>query len=51
MIAAGPVWDLADIIEHDYRRRGDPNDSDYYLHHPDPRKRALERVLRGLPPE
>ena len=51
VIAAGPVWDLSDIIDYDYRRRGDPNDPDYFLRHPDPYRRALERALRGLPPE
>ena len=39
-------------IDHYHRlRHGDANDPDFFLNHPDPYKRALERALRGVPPE
>ena len=50
-LASGPVWDLAEIDHHHHLRHGDPNDPDFFLNHPDPHRRALERALRGLPPE
>ena len=50
-LASGPVWDLAEIDHYHHLRHGDPNDPDFFLNHPDPHRRALERALRGLPPE
>ncbi len=50
-LASGPVWDLDEIDHYEHLRRGDPSDPDFFLHHPDPYKRALERILRGLPPK
>lgn len=50
-LASGPVWDLSEIDHYHHLRHGDTNDPDFFLTHPDPYRRTLERLLRGLPPE